>query len=64
MDNDETAQIHHRELLAAQLTNAWANVTDNLGPLAKSVVFATYREFLERLEKLEKGLGDVDERVI
>lgn len=61
---DENAQIRHREDTAAQLTLAWAMVTENQGALAKTVVFATYRDFLERLERLEKGLEDIDERVI
>ncbi len=56
--------IKHREELAAQLTIAWSGVTEDQGALAKAVVFATYRDFLMRLERLEKGLEDVDERVI
>jgi len=54
----------HREQIAAELTVAWANVSENQGALAKAIVFATYRDFLERLKRLDEGLEDVDERVV
>lgn len=60
---DENVKRQH-EQLAAQLTVAWSNVVEDQGALAKAVVFATYRDFLERLDRLEKGLEDLDERVI
>ncbi|MCC6484485.1 MAG: hypothetical protein IT209_06510 [Armatimonadetes bacterium] len=53
-----------RERLAASLTVAWSNVSEDQGALAKQVVFATYRDFLERLKRLDEGLEDLDERVV
>lgn len=68
MENEQTTTPkkapENRERVAALLTVAWAGVTENQGALAKAVVFATYRDFLERLERLDMGLEDLDERVI
>jgi hypothetical protein len=61
MDNERREK---REQLAALLTTAWSNVTEKQGALARSAVFLTYRDFLARLERLDQGLDDVDERVI
>lgn len=60
----EDGETRKHEQTAALLTIAWSNVTENQGALAKSIVFRTYRDFLERLDKLDKGLEDIDERVI
>jgi len=56
--------MEHMQMVAAQLTVAWSNVSEKQGALAKAVVFATFRDFLERLDRLAKGLEDLDERVI
>lgn len=66
MENEQTHKKapENRERVAALLTVAWANVSDNQGALAKAVVFATYRDFLERLDRLDQGLEDLDERII
>jgi len=62
--DSEAEKLTGREHAAALLTVAWSNVTEPQGALAKSVVFQTYRDFLERLERLEKGLEDLDQRVV
>jgi len=66
LENEQTSKKvpENRERVAALLTVAWANVSENQGALAKAVVFATYRDFLERLDRLDQGLEDLDERVI
>lgn len=64
MTDQPDHRSEHREKLAATLTVAWSNVTENLGPLAKSLVFETYRDLLTRLERLDAGLEDIDERVV
>lgn|GEM_PF-1179327 len=56
--------MEHMQMVAAQLTVAWSNVSEKQGALAKAVVFATFRDFLERLDRLAKGLEDLDERVV